>query len=166
MSGEPQQTCSFGMMTRIPLRLSTSIASSAVRGRRRLYIQPTKNPTVAFTGPVGSITSAFTSSRKVGSVRTTERPVSFTSAATSLCRGSVSPFLLARDRRLLYCFARDLDLLRADLPAGLAACAGKEAFLHGGRDAVIDVSRVEREAHFLTHSRRSKKLRDIHRRAD
>ena len=49
--GEPQQTCSSGMTTRIPFRRSTSIASSAVSGRRIAYMHPTKNATSPRTGP-------------------------------------------------------------------------------------------------------------------
>ncbi len=63
---------------------------------------------------------------------------------------------------LLYRFTGNLDVLRADLPAGLATGAGKEAFLYGSRDPVIDVSWVERKAHLLAHGRRSQKLCYIH----
>ena len=128
-------------------------------------MQPTKNPTVAFTGPFGSIVVP-TCSMKDGAVLTTLRPVSLIRAATSWCRGRVNPCLVCERPEFLDRFSRDLDLLGAGHKAGLAARAGEKAVADRIRYTGSGVAGIECKPHLLPHRSGPKETRDVHGRAD
>ncbi len=75
-----------------------------------------------------------------------------------LVAGQGQPTPVRNLPELLDRFARDVDLLRADLQAPSAGCAVEESFLDGIFDPVHRVSGIEGEAHLLPEHRRPGKF--------
>ena len=128
-------------------------------------MQPTKNPTVAFTGPYGSMTSP-TCSRNDSAVRGTLRPVSLMRAATSRCRGRVKPRLLARARSFSIAFPGISISLGQTFQQAWQLVQVKRPSRTASEIRSPLVAGVEGEPHLLPHRGRPEELCHVHGRAD